>query len=261
MTGFLERLAAMALGEMPASSAFASLPPRFGPVSATAWISEAENGNGRRQPQVIPDTPARAPAPSSSDNSYEHEIGSAVTTGVAATYDAAPIANTARTAVAPAPSRPIKAEAGAPDTRPSITGGLATEASRFTSAVTDATRKPTQGVIRDPILPVPRTATTELRPSPGAWESVARKTEPMRPPQPLPVAGPEPRSAPLSEAAVATRPRAVRPQPPVVHVTIDRIDVRAPSSPRAAQQPSRKPVQPSVSLSDYLRGSGHGGRA
>lgn len=58
---------------------------------------------------------------------------------------------------------------------------------------------------------------------------------------------------PLSDAALASR--VSRPEAaPVVHVTIDRIDVRAPDlfSP-ATPKPARRP--PAISLADYLRNS------
>src|SRR5262249_12749765 len=59
---------------------------------------------------------------------------------------------------------------------------------------------------------------------------------------------------PLSDAAVASR--VSRPEAsPVIHVTIDRIDVRAPdvAKPAAPSKPQRR--QSAISLSDYLRNS------
>jgi hypothetical protein len=51
-----------------------------------------------------------------------------------------------------------------------------------------------------------------------------------------------------------------RETPPVIKVTIDRIDIRSPEPPRTAR--AVKPAsKPSVSLSDYLRRPGPGGRA
>ncbi|WP_422003444.1 hypothetical protein [Reyranella sp.] len=67
------------------------------------------------------------------------------------------------------------------------------------------------------------------------------------------------RAAPLSAAAVAGRTvAAVRDPAPVIHVTIDRLDVRAPA--RAEPVRSRPRPQPTVSLSDYLRDGASGGR-
>ena len=60
---------------------------------------------------------------------------------------------------------------------------------------------------------------------------------------------------PIREAALSVR---TDPRPdarPVVHVTIDRIDVRAPApAPRGADRAPRARPGPSVALADYLRG-------
>ncbi|MGY8706512.1 hypothetical protein RAD16_12305 [Bradyrhizobium sp. 18BD] len=65
---------------------------------------------------------------------------------------------------------------------------------------------------------------------------------------------------PLGEAVLAGQAQRRRETPPVIKVTIDRIDIRSPEPPRAARgvKPASKP---SVSLSDYLRRPGPGGRA
>ena len=68
--------------------------------------------------------------------------------------------------------------------------------------------------------------------------------------------------APLSPAAVATHAARQANHRPVIHVTIDRIDVRAPASPPAALPARRRAAAPRTSLSEYLRGgsrSGSGG--
>jgi hypothetical protein len=62
--------------------------------------------------------------------------------------------------------------------------------------------------------------------------------------------------APLSSAAVATRAAQQTNHRPVIHVTIDRIDVRAPASPPAALPARRRTAAPRTSLSEYLRGGG-----
>ena len=58
---------------------------------------------------------------------------------------------------------------------------------------------------------------------------------------------------------VAGRAIAAREQAPVIHVTIDRLDVRAPARAEPARQRPRP--QPTVSLSDYLREGSSGGAA
>jgi hypothetical protein len=50
-----------------------------------------------------------------------------------------------------------------------------------------------------------------------------------------------------------------RETPPVIQVTIDRIDIRSPEPPRAAGA-GKAPPKPSVSLADYLRRTAPGGR-
>lgn len=69
-----------------------------------------------------------------------------------------------------------------------------------------------------------------------------------------------PPAPPLGQAALASQVQRRREMPPVIKVTIDRIDIRSPEPPRTAR--AVKPVpKPSVSLSDYLRRPGPGGRA
>jgi hypothetical protein len=61
------------------------------------------------------------------------------------------------------------------------------------------------------------------------------------------------RKAPLSAAAQAQRVAASVERPTVVHVTIDRIDVRAPAAPAATERTPKKRSGAAQSLSDYLR--------
>jgi hypothetical protein len=69
-----------------------------------------------------------------------------------------------------------------------------------------------------------------------------------------PARAPATHPAPLSEAAVAGRATAERGMQPIVHVTIDRIDVRAPrEAPKAGPAPRRTKPESSVSLADYLK--------
>ena len=66
--------------------------------------------------------------------------------------------------------------------------------------------------------------------------------------------------APLSDAVVANRPRASREERPVIQVTIDRLEVRAPTAPKAAAERRKPRPLPSQSLADYLRGGAGGGQ-
>lgn len=69
-----------------------------------------------------------------------------------------------------------------------------------------------------------------------------------------------PPAPPLGQTVLASQAQRRRETPPVIKVTIDRIDIRSPEPPRAARAVKPAP-KPSVSLSDYLRRPGSGGRA
>src|SRR5207247_1975834 len=79
-----------------------------------------------------------------------------------------------------------------------------------------------------------------LAPAPRVGEAVRPVLPPSAPP------GRDARVAPLSDAAVASRVHPSRDEGPVIHVTIDRIDVRAPAAatPRPARQ--RERAEPAV---------------
>ncbi|MGD9881319.1 MAG: hypothetical protein AB7F22_07140 [Reyranella sp.] len=66
--------------------------------------------------------------------------------------------------------------------------------------------------------------------------------------------------APLSDAVVANRSRASREEQPVIQVTIDRLEVRAPAAPKATAERRKPRPLPSQSLADYLRGGAGGGQ-
>jgi hypothetical protein len=89
-------------------------------------------------------------------------------------------------------------------------------------------------------------AVRETAPSTTPAEPLARNRPTREPPAPL-------RAQALQQAARAQRADAA----PVVHVTIDRIDVRVPA-PASAPAPTRKPRAASTAapLGDYLRASG-----
>jgi hypothetical protein len=110
------------------------------------------------------------------------------------------------------------------------------------------------GIIMRPAMPAPVGQATVLRTEMPAVE--ARPKRPVARRQPLPQTAMV--SAPLSAAAVAER-KATQTNPrPVIHVTIDRIEVRAPATTRPAARPGRtRETAPTVSLKDYLRGPGN----
>jgi hypothetical protein len=66
-------------------------------------------------------------------------------------------------------------------------------------------------------------------------------------------AGSVPGRGPLSSGAVAVRSESRSDARPIIHVTIDRIDVRAPSVPERTSSRPRSRSHTSASLSDYLR--------
>jgi hypothetical protein len=108
------------------------------------------------------------------------------------------------------------------------------------------------GIITRAAMPAPAGQATVLRTELPAVE--ARPTRSVARRQPLPQTAMV--SAPLSAAAVAER-KATQTNPrPVIHVTIDRIEVRASSATRPAARPARE-TAPTLSLRDYLRGPGN----
>lgn len=87
-------------------------------------------------------------------------------------------------------------------------------------------------------------------PHPAAADE--RTLLPTRGPLPAPVQ-PTVR-APLRQSTVVHHAASLRSAaPPVVQVTIDRIDVRATPAPSAARPPARARSAPTTSLGDYLR--------
>jgi hypothetical protein len=70
------------------------------------------------------------------------------------------------------------------------------------------------------------------------------------------VSRPEQRSVddgPLSQQALASRVLSQSDRPPIVHVTIDRVDVRAPAAPERPAPRTRSRTATAGSLTDYLR--------
>ncbi|MFM0053352.1 hypothetical protein [Caballeronia grimmiae] len=96
---------------------------------------------------------------------------------------------------------------------------------------------------------------------------VVRVREPAIEPRPAPVLDAEPPAPPaharaptapapqrpLSAAALAQRVLPSACEATVVHVTIDRIDVRAPAAAPAPRPQAKPRAKPAMSLADYLR--------
>ncbi len=115
-------------------------------------------------------------------------------------------------------------------------------------------RDPTQAVERQPLVGGPRDGA-----EPRLAESLASPPSPSPAPVELvETARPSSRTlAPLSNATVAlAQERSVVAAPPAIHVTIDRIEVRAPAqASKSAPRPTRSSPT-TQSLHDYLRQKG-----
>lgn len=212
---FLHRLAASALGDT--GSLRPALPPRFAPRTAAMPAGVLDAGLPPAEGEPPGRLQAEAPAPTASE--HAHPSGPAPGTGASTLPAVVTLSVTATSPVTD--SQP--AEAASASTHPH-------PAPRETAA----TLQPPWPLRDAPRVPGPRAASA----SPVS-ESFA---------------------GPLEAAVVAAQPRGAAAPPataaaPVVHVVIERIDVRAP-----APAPSRPPAapapraQPSASLGEYLRG-------
>lgn len=261
MSAFLTRLAGIALGAPAAGAARLSLPPRYaqpragdagfeavhaeealaGPLLPPERVAEPATPAGERAPDAAPPEPVAAPA--------ERQAAPAFVP---------PIVRDAGEARPPKlPSRPLDAPHAAPP--------LPVPPVPVPVPVPDRAAAPSAV---PPPAPFPRPVIAGERPLPPApaaappGEIRIAEAEPDAPPRLLPQPDPpqraarERRTAPLSERALIGRTERPRQAEPVIHVTIDRIDVRAPASPHPAPAARRRPAEPSVSLSDFLRGGG-----
>lgn len=238
--GFLAHLAGLARGETPMGAARVSLPPRFAEAGAVAGQPFAEVvDEGRaasvesasRQPSRDPmqriETP---PMPSRSWGPEERRDEPGVSMG------SRPIPPPSTDA----PTRHVDLPEEAGQRRPaarSIADGRGQNRVAVPAQV--GTRTATQS--RPLSLSADNAPSSERLSGDGA-SSVPASV------------------APLSDAAVASRPRASREAPPVIEVMIDRLDVRAPVVPKAAADRRKSRPLPSQSLADYLRGGAGGGR-
>lgn len=99
----------------------------------------------------------------------------------------------------------------------------------------------------DAVVPAPLNAAPPLRRADARSSPAARRPEPSAVAVAL---------QPLRAEAVRERDRGAADEPaPVIHVTIDRIDVRLPSTAATPPAPARRRAAPTVAaLGDYLRG-------
>jgi hypothetical protein len=240
--GFLGHLAGMALGAKPASAVRPALPSRFASppfagalqglevVEQAAPATQTPATQTTRAPQRPDRSPPRLAMPPPPVE-WRENVSPAAVRSQLSPLPAEP----------PAPEIPsVQQEASPPPPPPSR------------SVVDVVERRPLAGMSS----PAVSTPAARSQPAPGA---PSRPTPPRLPIEALPER-PVTRGAPLSEAVVAGRAMAVREQAPVIHVTIDRLDVRAPAPARTEAARQRPRPQPAVSLSDYLREGAPEGR-
>jgi hypothetical protein len=238
MSTFLDHLAGMALGASAAGAARPSLPSRFAQPRARPDGGWTEMRGGQ---STVPSSspagplmPGVAPIRRTSD-----DMGNS-----ARQFSSQDAVNAQHAATAN-----VKA------------GSLPGDAGSVATPVGPSRRQPS------PMAAVPtdiggsdRSANRDPEPTPDRPLMTA-VTKPAALPEPMtPAPTFEAASGPLTGAAIAGRVQAAM-EARVVHVTIDRIDVRAPAAVKstAAERPQRS--QPSISLADYLSKHDAGGRA
>ena len=244
MSGFLTHLASLALGRAVEGAAGPSLPPRYAALEADGPIAEAEDV--RAEPGPTPLTAsARAAAPAAA----------AIALGDSAQGSArllAPPGEPVRLPASEPLASPIPVTTERRAARPSDAGPPASPPNppraAEPSAIPSTHSREPRGAVAMSAPPPPPGAS--IRPGEAVPVRAASVRAPRRAPPPPP-AGPTP-LAPLSDGAVAGRTGAQRPPPPAIHVTIDRIEVRAPAPSRPVQPARRAPAEPSLSLSDFL---------
>jgi hypothetical protein len=233
VTGFLTSLAGLARGDVGVGAARVALPPRLAPEPAEAPQSEA--GAEEAQPLRLLSRPAALQP--------ERPVVEPQVLRGEPTHAPGP----PRTAPAAQDPPPRRARADDRDARPPVR------------------RVHLRAPRRDAAVAAPPLADAPpALPPPGRLPGlridaeVAPSVKQAGPPAPTTE---HPAPAPLSEAAIASRVTTAQDSRPVIHVTIDRIDVRAAEASKPAAA-AAKPAQrrPTVSLADYLRRE-PGGRA
>lgn len=238
MTAFLTQLAGIALGHDSPGAAHVVLPPRFASAAPSApRLAQAE------WPPVEPAaTEGAAAGRGQTIQSRRREADEDIN---------APPAFLPKPNAAPAVRRE-------------------TTASHRSRAATDAPQRspPKAAPARsDDPQPSPRENVAVPRPaadmSAVAAQGEAAAAPPLfnTPAAPLAASMPRRDPPPLSDAAVASRLGGPREAAPVVQVTIDRIDLRAPDARKPAEPSKQARQQPAISLADYLRNGAGGSRA
>jgi len=238
MTGFLNRLSGFAVRSPAPGAARISLPPRFAPGPA---MPVQERGVEQANPIAAMNPLSESSAESGFDRTPRKEPDSILSGARPGTSQpgAEGTATTSDVSISGRNRRPARESAAPmmPNATASMSDALA-ELRVAREALLGAAAMPRVG-------PGSHLA---LRPQPPALAPTAVSV-----PQQQDI------RAPLAADVLASRPQPSRNDPPV-YVTIDRIDVRVapPAKPAAAQPRPRRAA--SLSLSDYLRGSGREGR-
>ncbi len=222
MSGFLTNLASLALGAPLPGSARLTLPSRFGGRIAAGGLEVVEQAERAAAPAT---DAAVAPASAVIRFALRED-------NLRAPYPAS---------VRPAPTTDELPTKRAPtekvETVPSTVERDVVETSRVQPPIPAQQSAAPARRQAEPQSSTTSHAARQIAPARGILAS--DRFQPSRP-------------VPLSEAVVASRAAVEREQRPVVNVTIDRIEVRAPrQAPSPPVQPRKKP-QPSVSLADYL---------
>jgi hypothetical protein len=233
MTGFLTHLASVALGAKPDGGARLSLPPRFaGLAAARAELAEDASISGAPEPHRVENfAQARSTAPDAMRSGETPAEAKQARTE----SRAGPLPPELPEHAAIQPPRAHREEArmqNEPQHRHAPPEDLKNLKQHIPMLVKPSAIVP---------LPAPERESAPHR----ALDSLTAMRAPNQ-------------TMPLSETALAGRTAAARGQAPVIHVTIDRIDVRAPAPSQAPPVQRRARTEPVVSLSEYLRGSGGG---
>jgi hypothetical protein len=238
MTGFLNRLLGTALGDGGPGAAHVSLPSRFSPPAAAAIMTHPrdeplEHEARTESPQV--ERPVRAPRRERAipERKGATEIQRAQTEPA----DTPSIVLPSPLISLPQDHSVARASASSADIPPSRHG-----AARVTPSPREISVAPR------------RAAAANLFDAPAATAQVL----PVVPAPPAPPR--DVRAAPLSAAVVSSRTSTAHDDRPVIQVTIDRIEVRAPAADKPGPSARRQRPEPTVSLSEYLRRDVPGGR-
>lgn len=233
MSDYFTQLAGIALGRPDAGAARLSLPPRFARLAADAGLPDPAETDQLAVDRPAGAQPGSTPAPMPTDG-------------------------TVRVTLPPGEASPLPV-APPPAARPPI--GLDAQP-RIESVPAPAahapvlSRPPLRGAA--PSDPAPAEAAAPGFPPPAdrlapiSMRRAGIAADDSGPPGAAPFGDRAAPFAPLSEAAIAVRAADARTAEPVIHVTIDRIDVRAPAPSRPAPAARRAPADPSMSLADFL---------